>query len=39
MPDTGYFQADAENDFQRARRRQVLSQVIVQLQGKPPDAS
>jgi hypothetical protein len=39
MPDTGYFQADAENDFQRARRRQVLSQVIVQLQGKPSDAS
>jgi hypothetical protein len=39
MPDTGYFQADAENDFQRARRRQVLSQIIVQLQGKPPDAS
>jgi hypothetical protein len=39
MPDTGYFQADAENDFQRARRRQVLSQVIAQLQGKPPDAT
>jgi hypothetical protein len=39
MPDTGYFQADAENDFQRARRRQLLSQIIVQLQGKPADAS
>ena len=35
MADTGYFQADAENDFQRARRRQILGQVIVQLQGKP----
>ncbi|HET6918891.1 MAG TPA: chromosome partitioning protein ParB [Jiangellaceae bacterium] len=39
MPDTGYFRADAENDFQRARRRQILSQVVVQLQGKPADVS
>ncbi len=35
MVDTGYLRADAENDFQRARRRQILGQVAVQLQGKP----
>lgn len=39
MADTGYFQADAENDFQRARRRQVLGQVAAQLQRKPSDVS
>jgi len=39
MVDTGYDRADAENDFQRARRRQLLSQVAVQLQGKPGDFS
>lgn len=38
MADTGYYQADAENDFLRARRRQVLGQVVVQLQGKPSNA-
>ncbi|HEY9376442.1 MAG TPA: chromosome partitioning protein ParB [Jiangellaceae bacterium] len=35
MVDTGYLWADAENDFQRSRRRQILGQVAVQLQGKP----
>jgi hypothetical protein len=39
MADTGYFRADAENDFQRTRRRQLIAQVIVQLQGKSADVS
>jgi hypothetical protein len=39
MADTGYFREYAENDFQRARRRQTLGQVAAQLQGKPADYS
>jgi hypothetical protein len=39
MADTGYAQADAENDFQRARRRQLLSRLAVRLRGLPPDAA
>jgi hypothetical protein len=39
MVDTGYDRADAENDFQRARRRQILSQVALQLQGKSAESS
>jgi hypothetical protein len=39
MADTGYFRADAESDFQRARRRQILGQVVAQLQRKPGNVS
>lgn len=39
MPaDTGFPRADAENDFLRARRRQVLARVGSRLRGKPADA-
>jgi hypothetical protein len=39
VADTGYAQADAENDFQRARRRQLLSSLTVRLRGLPPDGA
>lgn len=39
MPaDTGFPRADAENDFLRARRRQVLARVGNRLRGQPADA-
>jgi hypothetical protein len=38
MPwDTGLHQVDAETDFQRARRRQVLAQLARRLRGEPDD--
>jgi hypothetical protein len=39
VADTGYAQADAENDFQRARRQQLISYLTVRLRGLPPDAA
>ena len=38
MPwDTGLSSLDAESDFQRARRRQVLSRLARRLRGEPDD--
>ena len=38
MPwDTGLSSLDAENDFQRARRRQVLARLARRLRGEPDD--
>jgi hypothetical protein len=38
MPwDTGLHQVDAETDFQRARRRQVLASIARRLRGEPDD--
>lgn len=37
--DTGFPQADAENDFQRARRRQVLSRLGAWLRREPDDVN
>ena len=37
MLETGYPQADVENDFLRARRRQVLAALSHWLRGQPPD--
>jgi hypothetical protein len=40
MPaDTGFPRADVENDFLRARRRQVLSRLAHRLRGEPDDVS
>jgi hypothetical protein len=40
MPaDTGFPRADVENDFQRARRRQVLSRLAQRLRRGPDDVS
>lgn len=39
MPDTGYAFADAQNDFQRLRRRQVLSRLAGWLRREPDDVS
>ena len=39
MADTGFPTADAENDFLRARRRQVLSQLAAWLRREPDDVS
>jgi hypothetical protein len=36
--DTGFPRADAENDFLRARRRQVLASLGHRLRGRPADA-
>jgi hypothetical protein len=36
MRDTGFPWADAENDFQRARRRQVLATLAHRLRRQPP---
>jgi hypothetical protein len=35
MADTGFPQADAENDFLRARRRQFLAALTNRLRGRP----
>lgn len=40
MPrDTGFPLADAENDFMRARRQQVLARLVRRLRGKPDDVN
>ena len=39
MVDTGYPHADAQSDFQRQRRRQVLSQLAARLRREPDDVS
>jgi len=39
MIDTGYPHADAQSDFQRQRRRQVLSQLAARLRREPDDVS
>src|SRR6478752_9068004 len=39
MVDTGYPHADAQSDFQRQRRRQVLSQLAARLRRQPDDVS
>jgi hypothetical protein len=40
MPrDTGFPLADAENDFLRARRQQVLATLVRRLRGKPDDVN
>jgi hypothetical protein len=38
MLDTGFPQADAENDFLRARRRQFLAALANRLRGQPADS-
>jgi len=38
MLDTGFPRADAENDFQRARRRQVLATLTRRLRRQPADS-
>jgi hypothetical protein len=37
--DTGFPKADAENDFQRARRRQVMSRLSTWLRREPDDVN
>jgi hypothetical protein len=37
--DTGFPLADAENDFLRARRQQVLARLVRRLRGKPDDVN
>jgi hypothetical protein len=37
--DTGFPQADVENDFQRARRRQVLARLSQRLRREPDDVN
>jgi hypothetical protein len=39
MVDTGYPHADAQSDFQRQRRRQVLSRLAARLRREPDDVS
>ncbi|OXM42551.1 ParB N-terminal domain-containing protein [Amycolatopsis alba] len=39
MKDTGFPRADAEHDFLRARRRQVLSRLANWLRGEPDDVN
>src|ERR1700689_561957 len=40
MPaETGFPRADVENDFLRARRRQVLSRLARRLRGQPDDVN
>jgi hypothetical protein len=39
VADTGFPQSDAENDFLRARRRQVLSRLAAWLRREPDDVS
>ncbi len=40
MPrDTGFPRADVENDFLRARRRQVLAQLAHRLRREPDDVN
>ena len=37
--DTGFPRADVENDFQRVRRRQVLSRLAARLRRSPDDVN
>jgi hypothetical protein len=37
--DTGFPRADVENDFQRARRREVLARLARRLRGEPDDVN
>jgi len=37
MAETGFTRQDAQNDFSRARRRQVLSRLASRLRGEPGD--
>ncbi len=39
MPDTGFPRSDVENDFQRARRRQVLARLAARLRREPDDVN
>jgi hypothetical protein len=39
MPSTGFPTADAENDFLRVRRRQVLSRLAARLRREPDDVN
>ena len=39
MPDTGFPRSDVENDFQRARRRQVLARLAQRLRREPDDVN
>ena len=39
MPDTGFPRADVENDFLRARRRQVLARLAQRLRRGPDDVN
>jgi hypothetical protein len=39
VPDTGFPRADVENDFQRARRRQVLARLAQRLRREPDDVN
>ena len=39
MLDTGFPQADAENDFLRARRHQFLATLTNRLRGRPSRAA
>src|SRR5258708_22806518 len=40
MPaDTGFPRADVENDFQRARRRQILARLAHRLRREPDDVN
>jgi hypothetical protein len=38
-PDTGFPRADVENDFLRARRRQVLARLVNRLRREPDDVN
>jgi hypothetical protein len=39
MPRTGFSAADAQDDFQRARRRRALSRIAQRLRGEPGDVN
>jgi hypothetical protein len=39
MPETGFPRSDVENDFLRARRRQVLARLAHRLRGEPDDVN
>ncbi len=39
MPDTGFPRSDVENDFLRARRRQVLARLAKRLRREPDDVN
>ena len=39
MPDTGFPRSDVENDFERARRRQVLARLGQRLRREPDDVN
>ena len=39
VPDTGFPRSDVENDFERARRRQVLARLAQRLRREPDDVN